>query len=498
MKKAVIYARYSCSGQTEQSIEGQLRVCREYARGNELLIMGEYIDRAMTGKTDARPNFQRMIKDSKNGNWNYVIVYKLDRFSRDKYETASYKHELKKNGVKLVSAMENIPDTPEGIILESVIEGMNEYYSKELAQKVKRGMRETRLKGYFQGGKVLYGYKIEGRKIVVDEEKAEVVKYIFSEYAKGMYVRQIIENLHSKGIYKNGKPFADNRLFDMIKNECYIGKYTKDGEVFENMYPRIIDDETFNKCKARRRQNKSGKQSVKSVYLLRNKIICGYCGKPICAESGTTRFGKKINYYKCSGIKKYRNGCIKETVRQNILEDFVLKELIKVLNNPKNIDLVISKLMKLQEEDCVNTELNILIKTKKQAENALENIANAIEIGVVNKTTQSRMLKLEQQIDDIERQILIEKSKTNVKITEDEIRKYYSEALLQEPFIVIQYLVKQIVMYNDKIEITLNNPTNKSPDDEDSFLFARKKQLPKVIQNVAEPRMIEILINYYL
>lgn len=498
MKTAVIYARYSSDSQTEQSIEGQLRVCEEYAQRNNIVILNTYIDRAMIGTNDNRPDFQQMIKDSVNHDWQYVIVYKIDRFSRNKYENAKYKKILKDNGVKLLSAMENIPDTPEGIILESLLERMAEYYSAELAQKVKRGMHETRLKGYFQGGTLPYGYKLDGKKIVIDETKVEVVKHIFKQYALGKFVRNIIEELNSKGIYKNGKPFADNRMFDMIKNECYIGKYTKYGEVFENMYPRIIDDETFNKCKARRRQNKSGKQSVKSVYLLRNKLICGYCGKPISAESGTTRFGKKINYYKCSGIKKYRNGCIKETVRQNILEDFVLKELIKVLNNPKNIDLVISKLMKLQEENCVNTELNILIKTKKQAENALENIANAIEIGVVNKTTQSRMLKLEQQIDDIERQILIEKSKTNVKITEDEIRKYYSEALRQERFIVIQYLVKQIVMYNDKIEITLNNPTDKSPDDEDSFLFARKKRLPKVIQNVAEPRMIEILINYYL
>jgi DNA invertase Pin-like site-specific DNA recombinase len=135
MKTAVIYARYSSDNQTEQSIEGQLRVCEEYAQKNDILILDTYIDRAMTGTNDNRADFQRMIKDSARKEWNYVLVYKLDRFSRDKYATAIHKKTLKDNGVKVLSAMENIPDTPEGIILESLLEGMNQYYSAELSQK---------------------------------------------------------------------------------------------------------------------------------------------------------------------------------------------------------------------------------------------------------------------------------------------------------------------------------------------------------------------------
>ncbi len=99
MKKAVIYARYSSDTQTEQSIEGQLRVCQNYAKNNNLLIVDTYIDRAMTGTNDMRPDFQRMIKASSKRQWEYVIVYKLDRFSRDKYEMTIHKHTLKENGV---------------------------------------------------------------------------------------------------------------------------------------------------------------------------------------------------------------------------------------------------------------------------------------------------------------------------------------------------------------------------------------------------------------
>ena len=152
MKTAAIYARYSCDAQTEQSIEGQLHVCKEYAERNGIVILDTYIDRAMTGTNDNRPDFQRMIKDSAEKRWNFILVYKLDRFSRNKFESVINRKKLSDNGVKVLSAMENIPDTPEGIILESLLEGMNQYFSAELSQKVKRGMRETRLKGYYQGG----------------------------------------------------------------------------------------------------------------------------------------------------------------------------------------------------------------------------------------------------------------------------------------------------------------------------------------------------------
>ena len=131
MNKAVIYARYSSDTQTEQSIEGQLRVCQQYAKANNILIVGTYIDRAMTGTNDLRPDFQRMIKDSSKHQWDMVLVYKLDRFSRNKYEMAIHRKQLKDNGVKILSAMENIPETPEGILLESLLEGMNQYYSAD-------------------------------------------------------------------------------------------------------------------------------------------------------------------------------------------------------------------------------------------------------------------------------------------------------------------------------------------------------------------------------
>lgn len=195
MKTAVIYARYSCDQQTEQSIDGQLRVCEEYAQRNNILILDTYIDRAMTGTNDNRPDFQRMLKDSSRKDWNYVIVYKLDRFSRNKYETAIHKKTLRDNGVKVLSAMENIPDTPEGIILESLLEGMNQYYSAELSQKILRGLNESYLKGHTTGGMRTYGYNIENKKASINEFEAEIIREIFTKFANGQTGKSIANSL---------------------------------------------------------------------------------------------------------------------------------------------------------------------------------------------------------------------------------------------------------------------------------------------------------------
>lgn len=200
---------------------------------------------------------------------------------------------MKDNGVKVVSATEYIPDSPEAIILESMIEGYAEYYSAELSQKVKRGMNETRQKGNFTGGYIIYGYKVENHKVVIDEEKAEVVRFIYEQYARGVYVKDIIKSLTEKGIFNRGKKFAKNTVYNILKNEKYSGVYTHNGETFTNMYPQIVPTDLFEVVRKKTEQNKYGSRSVEVVYLLRNKIKCGYCGSPISAECGTAKTEKR-------------------------------------------------------------------------------------------------------------------------------------------------------------------------------------------------------------
>lgn len=242
MKTAVNYLRYSSDSQTEQSIEGQMHVCQEYAKRNDILIVATYIDRAMTGTNDNRPDFQRMIKDSAKREWDYVLVYKFDRFSRNKYETAIHKKTLRDNGVKVLSATECIPNSPEAIIFESMLEGYAEYYCAELSQKVRRGMNESRHKGNFTGGFLLYGYKTENKKIIIDEEQSNIIRFIFEQYSAGVYVKDIIQALTLKGIFNHGKPFARNTVYNILRNEKYSGIYHYNGGVIrQHLSANCID-----------------------------------------------------------------------------------------------------------------------------------------------------------------------------------------------------------------------------------------------------------------
>ena len=196
----VFYGRNSDSGQSEQSIEGQRKVCYEYAERNGYKIIGEYLDRALTGTSDSRPGFLRMIADSAKRQFQGILVYQLDRFARNRYDSATYKAKLKKNGVKVLSARENISDDASGILMEAVLEGMAEYYSAELSQKVKRGMALTAQKCLFTGSGVPLGYKVVDRKFTIDEEAAPIVKRIFEMYLAGNTMAEIIRYLNENGV----------------------------------------------------------------------------------------------------------------------------------------------------------------------------------------------------------------------------------------------------------------------------------------------------------
>ena len=500
MKTAVIYARYSCDQQTEQSIEGQLRVCEDYAQRNDILILNTYIDRAMTGTNDNRPDFQRMIKDSARKEWNYVLVYKLDRFSRNKYESTIHKKTLKNNGVTVLSAMENIPDTPEGIILESLLEGMNQYYSAELSQKVSRGMRENRRKGLYQGGGVPYGYKVENQKLVIDEIKAETVKFIYEQYSKGVFVKDIIAELTSQGVTYKGRPFARNTVYGILSNEKYSGVYMKGDEVVDNMYPPIICKELFEKVRAIVNKNKFGKRSVKTVYMLRNKIKCGYCGRPVSAETGTARNGEVIHYYKCIGRKADHNGCKKTMIRKEFLEELIINGTLEEFSNPQFIDRIVKELLKLQDKMITeNSTLKILTREKSRVAKSLENLLTAIENGITSNTTNRRLHELEEQQDELERKILIEKAKTQIKVLESVMRSYYMEMLELEPQMLINFFVKEIVVFDDRIEIYFNTPISISPDESQGFLlYSGIKKMKYLIHGFNTIRSLPIIIEMYI
>lgn len=472
MKTAVIYARYSCDAQTEQSIEGQMRVCEEYAKKNEIIILGSYVDRAMSGTNDMRPDFQRMIKDSARKEWNYVLVYKLDRFSRNKYEAIIHKNTLKNNGVKVLSAMENIPDTPEGIILESLLEGMNQYYSAELAQKVRRGMRETRLKGLYQGGFLPIGYTVKDRKILIDEDKAKAVRFVFESYSNGVTAKEIVNTLTANGFLHKGKPLKLNIIYKMIQNERYTGSYTVNGEIVDNLYPAIISRELFDKVRRISLSNQHGGNSVMTTYLLRKKMTCAHCGEHLIGERGLGRNKTYHFYYKCRGRKNLRNGCKLPPFEKSALEGIIIDKITDALDTPENLEFITKKVLEIQEENArTNSTLSVLEKETNQNGNAINNILGAIEVGAYTPSTVKRLKELEERQTELEALILKERSKIGIKINAADVKAFYKEALKSAPQVLINHLVKSITVSENEIRIYFNSPIERGPDESQGFSF---------------------------
>ena len=286
---AVIYARYSSDSQREASIEGQLRDCKDYAEKNGITVVGTYIDRAYSAKTDDRPDFQRMIKDSGKKIFDVVLVWKLDRFARNRYDAVNYKHQLEKNGVHLVSAMEPISQGPEGIMVESMLIGMAEYYSAELALKVARGERENALQCKYNGGVVPLGFTIgkEDRLYHIDPETAPIVQEIFTRYADGEPAEKIAASLNERGLRtRTGKPFVKNSFFQIFRNRRYIGEYRYKDIVTPGGIPAIVDQDLFDRVQQRFEQNRiaHGRPAKEDVsYLLTTKLFCEI-GRASCRE----------------------------------------------------------------------------------------------------------------------------------------------------------------------------------------------------------------------
>ena len=221
---------------------------------------------------------------------------------------------------------------------------------------------------------------------------------------------------------------------------------------------------------------------------MKNKVKCGLCGVNINAESGTAMNGTKKYYYKCNGRKNRNNNCKKTAIRKDILEEFVLNSIIELLNDQKQIEYVVQTVMKKQEELIkTNSNLVILEKEQKQNETAINNIMTAIEHGIFTNTTSKRLKELESRQEELERLITIERSKTAMRVTEKQVRDFYKQLLKTEPLLIINYYVKEIVLFDDEIKIIYNSPLNtNSPDESQGFSFYDKIVSIPVIVNYAQ------------
>lgn len=381
-----------------------------------MTVINEYCDRAISGKTDNRPSFQRLIKDSEKGQFDAVIMYTLDRFARNRYDSAIYKAKLKKNGVRVFYAKQPMPDTPESIILESVLEGYAEYYSENLSRNIKRGLKENALQCIATGGAGLpLGYTVgEDRKYQIEPVGAKIVQEIYQMYADGMSATQIINICNERG-YKTvrGNNFNKNSLRTILKNDKYIGVYRFMDIVVEGGMPAIIDKALFDKVQAKLQHNFSARarNKAKEDYLLTTKLFCGHCGSAMVGESGTSKTGKVHFYYKCVDRKRKRN-CTKKVEKKDWIEELVVRFTVQEVLTDENIDLIATRAMEIIEKESADTTyLEGLEGELKGVQKKIKNIMTAIEQGIITSTTKDRLEELESEKNDIEGRIAREKMK---------------------------------------------------------------------------------------
>ncbi len=459
----VIYARYSSHNQTEQSIEGQIAVCTEFAKRNNYTIIGEYIDRAMTGTNDNRPQFLKMIDDSNQKLFQGVLVYQLDRFARNRYDSAINKSKLKKNGVRVFSAKENISEDASGVLMESVLEGMAEYYSVELSQKVKRGMKINAEKCLYNGGIPPLGYKIDNnKKFQIDENNAKIVKKIFEMYSNGYIMADIIRYLNEKNIKTSyGNEFNKNSIRTILTNKKYIGIYCYKEQEIKNGVPRIISDDIFEKVQKMLKINKKAPARAKAEYLLTTKLFCGTCKEMMVGICGTSATKMVHHYYSCNGKRKHI--CNRKNIQKDYIEDIVLQQARNVLTE-KNIEKIANAVFEIAEKEKTNSHIMQLEKklseNKKQKENLIDSL-KICDIDSVRQAIFEEISKMENEYKQIENEILIENSQ-HIEITKAQIKFFLTELKngdikdLRYKKVLINVLIDKIYLYDDNLTIIFN------------------------------------------
>ena len=411
---AVIYARYSSDSQRDASIEDQLRECRQWAEAHGMQIVAEYCDYAISGRTDDRPQFQRMIADAEKGMFTSVIMYQTSRFARNRYDAAMYKHRLKKAGVSVHYAAMSIPEGPEGIILEALMEGMDEYYSVNLAQNIKRGQHGNALKGIAMNIAPI-GLRInEDQMYEPDPVTAPHVLRAFQMIDDGMMQKDTIEYLNSLGLRTiRGKPFSKSSMATLFSNRKYIGEYRYKDVVIPGKIIPIVPTDLFDRVQARLVVNqhiKGGHARCMHDYLLTGKLICGHCHAAMVGESGTSRNGTVHHYYSCIARKRDR-ACNKTAERQTALEIAIVRETIKHVLAPEILSDLIDRAMEIyNQEHQDDPVLNTLYAERKNVETSLRNLMRAIEDGLYTPTTKKRLQELEQQQADISARISVQTS----------------------------------------------------------------------------------------
>lgn len=500
MKKVVIYARYSSDNQREESIEAQLRICYEYITNKKFVCVGEYIDRAFTGRNVLRPDFQRLIEDSSKGLFDTVLILKLDRFSRNTEETIKYINILQDYGVELISVIEKFDNSPEGELMRNMMSNMSQFYVRNLARSVHHGLTQNALKSIATGGTPPIGLKKSSitKKYEIDEAEEIIVKKIFEMYVEGKTHPQIIRELNDCGYTnKKGNQFTKNSLLSILRNEKYVGTYVWNKSVAKNSkgkrngnkqkpeseiiripnaIPQIVDTEIFEKAqeliKARAKGDVPRRSST--TYVLSGLIQCG-CGSHMHGNRRKAKSRPNPNWkekpeyvsYRCGGQKSGASpDCNVPEIRKEYLEAFVFDELEKLICDENNLEYLLGLLNNrvLQEAKTNQGKVDIvkgkLVKVEKEISNLVKAIANGVDAEeIVDELSKKKGYKAELGIE-LSR---LQNSNGTTEITIDnmkelvgQLKSFLANNIMPELKALLKKFVKSITVGKEEIEVIFN------------------------------------------
>lgn len=460
--RGVIYARYSSEKQREESIIGQVRDCEEFARRQGIEIVGVYKDEAISARTDRRPSFQKMIHDSVSGSFDCIIVWKGDRFSRNRGDAATYKAQLKKRGIRVLYAMEPNVDGPEAVLFEGINEAYAEFYSAELAVKISRGLRENVIAGKYNGGRPTFGFDVVDSRLVINEKEAKVVRLVYDLYAnQGLSIPKIIDRLKSIGaVNKNGKPFCHATLYGMLKRELYLGIKRMGDVVNSETVAPIVDVETFRKAEARLALNLRMRSSFRTgeKFLLSGKLFCGECGARMNGDGGTSRNKSKILYYSCRARKP--KGFKTRSFRKDALENAVVSCVADFLKDKKKSMALTETIKSFVDEG--DPEVTLTKKAVEEYTEKIERVISLVEGGADLPDVNKRLTALN-AAREAQKKRLYELER-DAAFTSEEAIDYFMEALkragsksMQSKQFLIDNFVKAVYVFPDRSIIVFFN-----------------------------------------
>lgn len=435
MKVAAAYIRVSTDDQIEYSPDSQLKAIKNYAQKNNIYLPEQYIfvDEGISGRSiGKREGFKQMIAlaKSKPRPYDVILVWKYSRFARNREDSVVYKSMLRRQcGISVVSISESTGDDKMSILFEAMIEAMDEYYSINLAEEVKRGMTEKAKRGGVLSIPP-FGYKVENGKFVVVESEAEIIKNVFTSYMSGSGFLSLAKKLNNMGVRTHRGNLIENRTIEYwLNNPVYIGKirwnpngktsrdyHNKNLIITDGEHQPIIDDELWNSVQKKLFENKERyKKNMRSPkpgmsHWLNGLLRCGICGHTLSNCAGFYYCSYK-NKGKCKG-----NGCIST----NVIEKLVIDKLNEILDND-NIHLEFS------ESDIKHTADNEdfdtrLLKTKlEEADRRLKRVKEAYENGIDTiEEYKKNKEKISNEIIAIKSEVTkLQNLKKNEKISKD-------------------------------------------------------------------------------